>query len=77
MTSAWVEKTTLEMADGIIAVSQSTAADVARLFDRDPATITVIPNGIDTETYARTLTLPASPPMASMRRALTCSSWAA
>ena len=50
--SAWVEKTTLEMADGIIAVSQSTAADVARLFDCDPATITVIPNGIDTETYA-------------------------
>ena len=45
-------KTTLEMADGLIAVSQSTAADVARLFDCDPATITVIPNGIDTETYA-------------------------
>jgi alpha-maltose-1-phosphate synthase len=49
--SAWVEKTALEMADAIIAVSRSTAVDVARFFAIDPATITVIPNGIDTEEY--------------------------
>jgi glycogen synthase len=50
--SSWIEKMALEMADAIIAVSRSTAADVERLFDLDPTTITVIPNGIDTEEYA-------------------------
>lgn len=49
--SAWVEKTALEMADAIIAVSRSTAVDVERFFAIDPATMTVIPNGIDTEEY--------------------------
>jgi glycogen synthase len=49
--SAWVEKTALEMADAIIAVSRSTAADVERFFAIDPTAITVIPNGIDTEEY--------------------------
>jgi glycosyltransferase involved in cell wall biosynthesis len=49
--SAWLEKTALEMADAIIAVSRSTAADIAQLFAVDPATITVIPNGIDTTEY--------------------------
>jgi glycogen synthase len=50
--SSWVEKTALEMADAIIAVSHSTAVDIERLFDLDPTTITVIPKGIDTEEYA-------------------------
>jgi glycogen synthase len=49
--SAWVEKTALEMADAIIAVSRSTAQDVERLFAVDPAIISVIPNGIDTDEY--------------------------
>lgn len=50
--SSWVERTALEMADAVIAVSRSTAMDVERLFDIDPARITVIPNGIDTDDYA-------------------------
>jgi glycosyltransferase involved in cell wall biosynthesis len=33
-------------------VSRSTALDVERLFPVDPATISVIPNGIDTDEYA-------------------------
>ena len=49
--SVWVEKTALEMADGIIAVSESTKADVLRLFDVDPARVQVINNGIDLEEY--------------------------
>jgi len=49
--SAWLEKTALEMADAIIAVSRSTAAEVTQLFAVDPATVTVIPNGIDTAEY--------------------------
>src|SRR5215471_8405664 len=49
--STWLEKTALEMADAIIAVSSSTATEVSQLFAVDPATVTVIPNGIDTEEY--------------------------
>jgi glycogen synthase len=39
------------MADAIIAVSRSTAVDVTRLFNINPANLTVIPNGIDTDEY--------------------------
>ena len=49
--SCWVEKTAIEMADAVIAVSESTRADVLRLFDVDPARIQVIHNGIDPEEY--------------------------
>ncbi len=49
--SSWVEKTALEMADAVIAVSKSTYDDVQRLFDVDPARMHVIANGIDTEEY--------------------------
>ncbi|MGF1639318.1 MAG: glycogen synthase [Rhodospirillales bacterium] len=49
--SSWVEKTTLEMADLVIAVSKSTADDVLRLFDVDPRKLRVIANGIDTDEY--------------------------
>jgi alpha-maltose-1-phosphate synthase len=51
--STWIETTTLEMADAIIAVSQSTATDILRLFRVEPAAVTVIPNGIDTAEYTR------------------------
>jgi glycogen synthase len=51
--SSWVEKTALEMADAVIAVSSSTRDDVLRLFRVDTAHIRVIPNGIDTEEYAK------------------------
>jgi starch synthase len=49
--SCWVERTALEMADAIIAVSSGTRADVLRLFDVDPARVHVIHNGIDPGLY--------------------------
>ena len=49
--SCWVEKTAIEMADAVIAVSESTKADVLRLFSVDPARVHVIHNGIDPAEY--------------------------
>ncbi|MFO1128560.1 MAG: glycogen synthase [Rhodospirillales bacterium] len=49
--SSWIEKTALEMADAVIAVSKSTADDISRLFQVDPARMHIIPNGIDTDEY--------------------------
>ncbi len=49
--SLWVERTAIEMADAVIAVSESTKADILRLFDVDPARVHVIHNGIDLEEY--------------------------
>jgi glycogen synthase len=51
--SLWVEKTALEMADAIIAVSRETKGDIERLFDVDPARVHVIHNGIDLDQYRR------------------------
>jgi glycosyltransferase involved in cell wall biosynthesis len=45
--SLWIEKTAIEMADAVIAVSQETKADVLRFFDAKPDRIRVIYNGID------------------------------
>ncbi len=49
--SSWVERTAIETADAVIAVSQGTRADVLRLFDVDPMRVHVIHNGIDAEFY--------------------------
>ncbi len=49
--SKWVEKTAIEMADAVIAVSSSTRDDILRLFDVPPEKVHVILNGIDTEEY--------------------------
>jgi glycogen synthase len=49
--SLWIEKTALEMADAIIAVSAETKRDIERLFDVDPAHVHVIYNGIDLSEY--------------------------
>ena len=49
--SSWIEKTALEMADAVVAVSRSTRDDILRLFDVDPAKTHVIANGIDTDEY--------------------------
>jgi len=49
--SSWIERTALEMADAVVAVSAETRADILRLFDVDPNKVHVIPNGIDTEEY--------------------------
>ena len=49
--SVWVEKTALEMADSIIAVSGATKHDIQRLFNVNPARVHVIHNGIDLNQY--------------------------
>ncbi len=49
--SAWMERTAIESADGIVAVSRETKADVLRLFDVDPERVHVIHNGIDLDEY--------------------------
>ncbi|HET6819859.1 MAG TPA: glycogen synthase [Candidatus Limnocylindria bacterium] len=49
--SSWVERTALESADAVIAVSQGTRADVLRLFDVSEERMHVIHNGIDAEFY--------------------------
>jgi alpha-maltose-1-phosphate synthase len=52
--SVWLEKTALEMADAVIAVSGGTKADVERLFKVQPDRLHVIYNGIDLEEYRKT-----------------------
>jgi alpha-maltose-1-phosphate synthase len=49
--STWVEKTALEMADAVVAVSRSMREDTLRLFAVDPARVSVIYNGIDADEY--------------------------
>ena len=51
--SVWVEKTALEMADAVIAVSNETKADIERLFEVDPKRLHVIHNGIDLDEYRK------------------------
>src|SRR5215470_5374249 len=51
--SLWVEKTALEMADAIIAVSSATKHDIERLFDVDSTRVQVIHNGIDLDQYRK------------------------
>ena len=51
--SSWIEKTALEMADAVIAVSKETKADILKHFDVDESKIEMIYNGIDTEQYHR------------------------
>jgi glycogen synthase len=50
--SLWVEKTALEMADAVIAVSEETKRDVLSLFDVKEECISVIHNGIDLSEYS-------------------------
>jgi starch synthase len=49
----WVERTALEMADAVIAVSAETRADIKRLFNVAPERLHVIHNGIDLQEYRR------------------------
>jgi glycogen synthase len=51
--SVWVEKTALEMADAVIAVSGETKRDLERLFQIRPERLRVIYNGIDLEEYRK------------------------
>ena len=52
--SSWMERTAIEQADAIIAVSGQTREDVLRLFDVQPARVHVIHNGIDLAEYRPT-----------------------
>jgi glycogen synthase len=52
--SVWVERTAIEMADAVIAVSQETKVDILRFFHADPKKIHVIHNGIDPDEYHKT-----------------------
>jgi starch synthase len=57
--SLWVEKTAIEMADAVIAVSQETKVDVLRFFNVPEEHIHVIYNGIDLDEYHRVETTAA------------------
>jgi glycogen synthase len=52
--SLWVEKTALEMADAVIAVSEETCSDLRSLFNIPEERMTVIHNGIDLSEYTAT-----------------------
>ncbi|HVE16752.1 MAG TPA: glycogen synthase [Chthoniobacterales bacterium] len=52
--SCWIEKTAMEMADAVIAVSQGTKDDILRLFDIPEERVPIIYNGIDLEEYRAT-----------------------
>lgn len=52
--SSWIEKTAIEMADAIIAVSQETKTDVLKHFNVQENKIKVIYNGIDLQQYTVT-----------------------
>jgi len=57
--SCWVEKTAIEMADAVIAVSAETRADILRLFHVPADRVPVIYNGIDLDEYRRVTTTAA------------------
>jgi starch synthase len=52
--SSWMERTAIEQADAVIAVSATTRDDVVRLFDVDATKVHVIHNGIDPAEYRPT-----------------------
>lgn len=49
--SSWIEKTALEMADALIAVSEETKEDVLKYFNVDESKVKVIYNGIKLDEY--------------------------
>ncbi|HEY8650083.1 MAG TPA: glycogen synthase [Chthoniobacterales bacterium] len=51
--TVWLEKTALETADAVIAVSRETKADIDRLFSVTPERLHIIHNGIDLEEYRK------------------------
>ncbi|MCS7257701.1 MAG: glycogen synthase [Thermomicrobium sp.] len=52
--SSWMERTAIEAADAVIAVSGATRQDVLRLFAIPPERVHVIHNGIDIDLYRKT-----------------------
>ncbi len=57
--TVWLEKTALEMADAVIAVSAETKRDIERLFEVRPERLHVIHNGIDLDEYRKVTTIDA------------------
>ena len=57
--SCWVEKTAIEMADAVIAVSRETKTDILRLFNVPDERVHIIYNGIDLDEYQRVETTAA------------------
>ncbi len=53
--AAWIERTALEAADAIVAVSQEMRSDILRLFTVPAERVHVIHNGVDTDEYRRTI----------------------
>ena len=54
LLSSWIEKTTVEAADRVIAVSNKMREDILAHFEADPARVVVIHNGIDPDRFRRT-----------------------
>ncbi|QOD62101.1 glycogen synthase [Polaribacter haliotis] len=52
--SSWIEKTAIEMADALIAVSEETKDDVLKYFNVDEKKVKVIYNGINLQEYVTT-----------------------
>ncbi len=52
--TVWLEKTAIEMADAVVAVSGGTKEDILRLFDVPSEKVHVIHNGIDPDEYQPT-----------------------
>src|SRR5439155_18593238 len=51
--SSWAERTAIESADALIAVSEGMRRDLLRAYPAlDPERVHVVPNGIDTDQYA-------------------------
>jgi glycogen synthase len=51
--TVWLERTALELADAVIAVSQETKNDIERLFDVGSERLHIIYNGIDLDEYRK------------------------
>jgi alpha-maltose-1-phosphate synthase len=54
LLSSWIEKTAVQAADRVIAVSAGMREDILRYFQVDPARVVVIHNGIDPDRFKRT-----------------------
>jgi alpha-maltose-1-phosphate synthase len=54
LLSSWIEKTAVEAAHRVIAVSHKMREDIVQHFEADPERVVVIHNGIDPEQFKRT-----------------------
>jgi glycogen synthase len=54
LVSSWIEKTAVEAAHRVIAVSHKMREDILTHFEADPARVVVIHNGIDPDLFKRT-----------------------